>query len=129
MSGGIMGWIFGQVVNVMLPVIQQSSAFLIQTMSIPILKVFGFSSKEFYDTFAFISTTSKGVNVLEGCPVAAHDLRAGAAMILAGLVAHGKTEIYDIFHIERGYENIVDKFKSLGANIELVKDKRCDCDA
>ncbi len=65
MSGGIMGWIFGQVVNVILPVIQQLFAFLIQTMSIPILKVFGFSSKEFYDTFAFISTTSKGVNVLD----------------------------------------------------------------
>ena len=50
-------------------------------------------------------------------------------MILAGLVAHGKTEIYDIHHIERGYENIVDKFRSLGAKIELIKDKRCDCNA
>ena len=71
----------------------------------------------------------KGVPELEGCPVASHDLRAGAAMILAGLVAHGKTEIYDIHHIERGYENIVDKFRSLGAKIELVRDKRCDCNA
>ena len=46
------------------------------------------------------------------------DLRAGAAMIIAGLIAHGTTEIYDIHHIDRGYENIVDKFKALGADIE-----------
>lgn len=59
-----------------------------------------------------------GVNELLGSPVKAFDLRAGAAMIVAGLMAHGKTEIYDIQHIERGYENIVDKFKAIGANIE-----------
>ena len=68
----------------------------------------------------------KGVDKLYGCPVASHDLRAGAAMILAGLVAHGRTEIYDVHHIERGYENIVDKFKSLGAKIELVRDNESD---
>jgi len=70
----------------------------------------------------------KGVKELEGCPVAAHDLRAGAAMILAGLIAHGRTEIYDIHHIERGYENIVDKFKNLGANISFQRDRECECD-
>lgn len=59
-----------------------------------------------------------GVKELFGSPVKAVDLRAGAAMIIAGLIAHGKTEIYDIHHIDRGYENIVDKFKSLGADIE-----------
>ncbi|MBR6614121.1 MAG: UDP-N-acetylglucosamine 1-carboxyvinyltransferase [Clostridia bacterium] len=59
-----------------------------------------------------------GVKELYGSPVKAMDLRAGAAMIIAGLTAHGATEIYDIHHIERGYENIVDKFKALGANIE-----------
>ena len=59
-----------------------------------------------------------GVKELYGSPVKAMDLRAGAAMIIAGLIAHGATEIYDIHHIERGYENIVDKFKVLGANIE-----------
>jgi len=59
-----------------------------------------------------------GVKELYGSPVKAMDLRAGAAMIIAGLIAHGATEIYDIHHIERGYENIVDKFKALGANIE-----------
>ncbi len=64
----------------------------------------------------------KGVDKLYGSPVGAHDLRAGAAMILAGLVAHGRTEIYDIYHIERGYENIVEKFKKLGAKIEFYRD-------
>lgn len=59
-----------------------------------------------------------GVKELFGSPVKAMDLRAGAAMIIAGLIAHGETEIYDIHHIDRGYENIVDKFKALGANIE-----------
>ena len=59
-----------------------------------------------------------GVKELYGSPVKAMDLRAGAAMIIAGVMAHGKTEIYDIHHIDRGYENIVDKFKALGANIE-----------
>ena len=59
-----------------------------------------------------------GVKELYGSPIKAMDLRAGAAMIIAGVMAHGKTEIYDIHHIDRGYENIVDKFKALGANIE-----------
>ena len=59
-----------------------------------------------------------GVKELFGSPVKAMDLRAGAAMIIAGLIAHGQTEIYDIHHIDRGYEKIVDKFKALGADIE-----------
>ena len=53
-------------------------------------------------------------------PVHACDLRAGAAMVIAGLVASGKTYIEDIEYIERGYENIIEKFKSLGANIEKI---------
>ena len=63
----------------------------------------------------------KGVDKLYGAPVKAHDLRAGAAMIIAGLVAEGTTEVYDIHHILRGYENIVEKFNMLGANISYVK--------
>ena len=63
----------------------------------------------------------KGVEKLYGAPVKAHDLRAGAAMIIAGLVAEGETEISDIHHILRGYENIVDKFEKLGAKIDYVK--------
>lgn len=60
----------------------------------------------------------EGVPRLLGCQVRATDLRAGAAMVLAGLVAEGVTEITDIFHIDRGYENLVYKFKQLGADIE-----------
>ena len=72
------------------------------------------ASISYHDRTAMIT----GVKELFGSPVKAMDLRAGAAMIVAGLMAHGTTEIYDIHHIDRGYENIVDKFKALGANIE-----------
>lgn len=57
---------------------------------------------------------------LTGCDVRATDLRAGAAMILAGLVAEGTTRIGDLHHIDRGYEDIVAKLKNLGADIERV---------
>lgn len=57
---------------------------------------------------------------LTGCDVRATDLRAGAAMILAGLVAEGTTRIGDLHHIDRGYENIVAKLKNLGADIERL---------
>lgn len=57
---------------------------------------------------------------LTGCDVRATDLRAGAAMILAGLVAEGTTRIGDLHHIDRGYENIVAKLKNIGADIERV---------
>lgn len=57
---------------------------------------------------------------LTGCDVRATDLRAGAAMILAGLVAEGTTRIGNLHHIDRGYENIVAKLKNLGADIERV---------
>ena len=57
---------------------------------------------------------------LTGCDVRATDLRAGAAMILAGLVAEGTTRIGDLHHVDRGYENIVAKLKKLGADIERV---------
>ena len=61
----------------------------------------------------------EGVEKLKGAPVKADDLRAGAAMIIAGLVASGTTEIEEIHHIQRGYDNIIEKLKSLGADIEL----------
>ncbi len=63
----------------------------------------------------------KGVESLSAAPVKAHDLRAGAAMIIAGLCAEGQTEISDIHHILRGYENIIGKFEKLGAKIEYIK--------
>ncbi len=61
-----------------------------------------------------------GVENLNASPVKAVDLRAGAAMIIAGIMADGKTEIEDIDHIDRGYENVVEKFTSLGADIKRV---------
>lgn len=63
----------------------------------------------------------EGVEELIGAPVKATDLRAGAAMVIAGLVARGVTSIEDIEHIERGYENIVEKLAALGASIDRVK--------
>jgi UDP-N-acetylglucosamine 1-carboxyvinyltransferase len=59
----------------------------------------------------------EGVGRLTGADVKATDLRAGAALILAGLAAEGVTEINDIYHIDRGYEKIEKKFQSLGLNI------------
>ncbi len=63
----------------------------------------------------------EGVGTLTGCDVKATDLRAGAAMILAGLVAQGKTEISELYHIDRGYVNIEEKFRKLGANIYRIE--------
>jgi UDP-N-acetylglucosamine 1-carboxyvinyltransferase len=60
----------------------------------------------------------KGVKKLEGTIVKATDLRASAAMVIAGLAAEGKTTIEEIFHLYRGYENIDFKLKNIGANIE-----------
>lgn len=62
----------------------------------------------------------EGVESLTGAPVCACDLRAGAAMIVAGLAAHGVTEVDQVYHIERGYENIVEKLSKLGADIREV---------
>lgn len=66
------------------------------------------------------SAVIDGPSKLTGCDVRATDLRAGAAMILAGLVAEGVTRIGDLHHIDRGYENIVAKLKNLGADIERI---------
>lgn len=63
----------------------------------------------------------EGVANLTGCPVKATDLRAGAALVLAGLTASGATEVGYLHHIDRGYENLVEKFQSLGADIERVQ--------
>lgn len=62
----------------------------------------------------------EGVEQLKGAPVKADDLRAGAAMIIAGLAANGITEIEDIHHIDRGYEDVIEKFSGLGADIKRV---------
>lgn len=64
----------------------------------------------------------QGGKKLEGSRVIATDLRAGAAMVLAGLVASGTTEVSQIYHVERGYEKFVEKFRALGANILRIED-------
>ncbi len=63
-----------------------------------------------------------GVSGLTGATVRASDLRAGAALVIAGIAASGTTVIENIYHIERGYENIDDKLKGLGADIKRVTD-------
>ena len=68
------------------------------------------------------SAIFEGVEKLTGAPVYACDLRAGAALIIAGIVAKGKTEIYNLNYIDRGYENIEEKFRKLGAKIERVEE-------
>ncbi len=63
----------------------------------------------------------KGVKKLSGAPVMASDLRASAALVLAGLQADGVTEVNRVYHIDRGYESIDEKLNALGARIERVK--------
>jgi UDP-N-acetylglucosamine 1-carboxyvinyltransferase len=63
-----------------------------------------------------------GVDRLYGAPVMASDLRASAALVLAGLKANGVTEVSRVYHIDRGYEHLDEKLRELGAEIERVKD-------
>ena len=62
----------------------------------------------------------QGKTPLKGHKVVATELRAGASMMVAGMIASGKTTITNIEHILRGYENIVDKLSNVGADIKLV---------
>ena len=68
----------------------------------------------------------KGVKKLKGAEVQATDLRASAAMVLAGLIAEGKTKIYNVYHLDRGYEKIEEKLKNVGAvikrGVEFIED-------
>jgi len=63
----------------------------------------------------------EGVDHLTGAPIQAYDLRAGAAMVIAALAAHGESEITQVEYIERGYEDIIGKLRSLGADIRCVE--------
>ena len=65
-----------------------------------------------------------GVPKLHGAEVRATDLRAGAALIIAGLVAEGETTVTDLYHLDRGYEDLIGKFQSLGANIRRIDDEK-----
>ncbi len=62
-----------------------------------------------------------GKSKLTGCEVMASDLRAGASLVLAGLVAEGETIINRVYHLDRGYDSLESKLKKLGANIERIK--------
>lgn len=68
------------------------------------------------------SSIIKGVKELSGAPVMASDLRASAALVLAGLIAKGKTEISRIYHLDRGYESLEKKLRKLGAEIKRVEE-------
>ncbi len=68
----------------------------------------------------------EGVEQLTGAPVRATDLRAGASMVIAALMAQGVTEIYDLRHIDRGYEDLEDKLRRLGAQIVRKNDDTAD---
>jgi UDP-N-acetylglucosamine 1-carboxyvinyltransferase len=67
------------------------------------------------------SAIVKGGRPLSGAPVMASDLRASAALVIAGLAARGTTEISRVYHIDRGYDNIDGKLRKLGARIERVE--------
>ncbi len=69
----------------------------------------------------------RGVEELEGAPVSSTDLRAGAALVLAGIVADGETRVHHLEHIDRGYEDYVGKLASLGADIRRVAADDVDC--
>lgn len=68
----------------------------------------------------------KGVKKLTGAIVEASDLRAGASLVVAGLMANGKTEVYKLHHIDRGYEKFDEKIRNLGGNIIRVSDCATD---
>ena len=63
----------------------------------------------------------EGVERLTGANIQAYDLRAGAAMIIAGLAAQGDSEVSNVKHIERGYEDIIEKLAGIGADISVVE--------
>jgi len=68
------------------------------------------------------SAIIKGVKKLSAAPVMASDLRGGAALVLAGLVSEGTTELSRIYHLDRGYVKLEEKLNSLGADIKRVKE-------
>ena len=68
------------------------------------------------------TATITGPTQLNGTDVMATDLRASSALVLAGLAAHGTTNVHRIYHLDRGYENLEEKLKSLGATIVRKKE-------
>jgi UDP-N-acetylglucosamine 1-carboxyvinyltransferase len=72
------------------------------------------------------SALIEGVSRLNGAKVVASDLRAGAALVIAGLATNGTTELEGLEHIDRGYENLVGKLQSLGADVQRVSSRRSE---
>jgi len=64
----------------------------------------------------------RGVARLKGAPVMATDLRASVSLVLAGLAAEGETVISRVYHLDRGYERLVEKLAACGANIERIRE-------
>ncbi len=96
------------------------------TESVYETRFFGYC-KELESMGAVISIDSKtatvtGVDHLEGATVSAHDLRAGAALVIAGLAAHGTTRVRNIHFVERGYEDMIGKLSALGASVRRIED-------
>ena len=96
------------------------------TESVYETRFFGYCS-ELERMGARIEVIGKTANItgrpkLRGADVVARDLRAGAALVIAGLAADGKTRVSDIHYVERGYERLVEKLTSLGANIRKIED-------
>jgi UDP-N-acetylglucosamine 1-carboxyvinyltransferase len=73
------------------------------------------------------SALIEGGGMLQGAVVHASDLRAGAALVIAGLMAEGITEVRGVDHIDRGYENLVGKLNQLGAHVERRKEDEVKC--
>jgi UDP-N-acetylglucosamine 1-carboxyvinyltransferase len=72
------------------------------------------------------NATVQGAEKLEGASVMASDLRASAALVIAGLAAEGLTQVLRVYHLDRGYEHLVEKFRTLGANIARVDEEIYD---
>lgn len=73
-------------------------------------------------TISSKTATVQGVDHLQGATVSAHDLRAGAALVIAGLAARGTTQVQNIHFVERGYEDMIGKLSSLGADIRRIEE-------
>ena len=70
-----------------------------------------------------------GKDSLQGAAVMASDLRASAALVLAGLASEGLTEVLRIYHLDRGYEHLIDKLRGVGAHLARVSDAVVDREA
>ena len=79
-----------------------------------------FLNSYYQNNHAFVKHSLRKNLLNFGCPVCASDLRAGAALIIAGIAAQGETEVSGIEFVDRGYENIEEKFNLLGANITRI---------